>query len=85
MIWGIKFRKKIALDCFDFDAEISKQFINSYLNHKVNIGDLLASTKNKTMTVQKINNKLIATIPVDENNLQLKKVADLISTGVIEK
>ncbi|MCU9934738.1 hypothetical protein NWE61_06725 [Mycoplasmopsis felis] len=36
------------------------------------------------MTVEKVDNKLIATIPVDENNLQLKKVADLISTGVIE-
>ncbi|WP_322902024.1 HK97 family phage prohead protease [Mycoplasmopsis felis] len=81
---GIKFREKIALDCFDFDVEISKQFINSYLDHKVSIEHLLASTKNKTMTVQKINNKLIATIPVDENNLQIKKVADLISTGVIE-
>lgn len=81
---GIKFREKIALDCFDFDAEINKQFINSYLDHKVSIEHLLASTKNKTMTVEKVDNKLIATIPVDENNLQLKKVADLISTGVIE-
>ncbi|TDV23500.1 HK97 family phage major capsid protein [Mycoplasmopsis mustelae] len=82
--YGTKYREQIAPNCFDFDTEISKQEINSYLDHKVSIEHLLASTKNKSMQVRKENNKIIANIPVDEANPLLKKAADLIADGVIE-
>ncbi|UWD34060.1 HK97 family phage prohead protease [Mesomycoplasma molare] len=81
---GIKYREKLDANIFDFETPIELQNINSYLDHKVSIEHLLASTKNKTMNVRKENNRIIATIEVDEKNKNLRRVADLIEQGVIE-
>ncbi|WGI36487.1 HK97 family phage prohead protease [Mesomycoplasma lagogenitalium] len=81
---GFKYREKIAIDAFDKYKPIEEQSISSYLDHKMSIEHLLASTKNKSMKVIKEGEKIVATIEVNENDKQLKRVADLIEQGVIE-
>lgn len=78
------YREKIAQNAFDDEVPIQKQSINSYLDHKIEINNLLASTKDQSMNVYKDNNLIKAEIIVDETNNKLKRTADLISRGVIE-
>ncbi|QJR43630.1 phage prohead protein [Mycoplasma miroungigenitalium] len=83
-ILGSKYREKIALDAFDFEQPLEAQNINSYLDHKMSIEYLLASTKNKSMSVQKDGNKIVAKIKSDPNNSLLNKVEKWIAEGVVE-
>ncbi|WLP85290.1 HK97 family phage prohead protease [Mycoplasma seminis] len=78
-----KYREKIDLNCFDFEKPINELELNSYLDHKISIEHLLASTKNKTMEVRKDGSTIIAVLKVDENDKLSKKTADLIQQGVI--
>lgn len=80
---GKKYREKIASDAFDNEIN-SNAKINSYLDHKMSIEYLLASTKNNSMKVEKNNNTLLATINVDENNPLHLKVVKWIQEGVVE-
>lgn len=79
-----KYREKIALNAFDEEQPLQEQKINSYLDHKMSIEYLLASTKNKTMNVSKNGKTITAQIAVNEQDPLLKKTADLIEQGVLE-
>ncbi|MFV8478115.1 HK97 family phage prohead protease [Mycoplasma sp. B6400] len=78
-----QYREKIDLNCFDFETPIEQLELNSYLDHKISIEHLLASTKNKTMEVKKDGSKIIATLKVNESDALSRKTADLIQNGVI--
>ncbi|WP_416741886.1 HK97 family phage prohead protease [Mycoplasma sp. Z331B] len=78
-----QYREKIDLNCFDFETPIEQLELNSYLDHKISIEHLLASTKNKTMEVKKDGSKIIATLKVNESDSLSRKTADLIQNGVI--
>ncbi|MFV8480664.1 HK97 family phage prohead protease [Mycoplasma sp. AA7A] len=78
-----QYREKIDLNCFDFETPIEQLELNSYLDHKISIEHLLASTKNKTMEVKKDGSKIIATLKVNESDPLSRKTADLIQNGVI--
>ncbi|VEU66407.1 Uncharacterised protein [Mesomycoplasma conjunctivae] len=81
---GLKYREKIALDAFDHQLPFNKQKINSYLDHKISIENLLASTKDQSMTIEKVDKTIVAKIKVNNENEQLTKVAKLVEKGVLE-
>ncbi|MCS4536741.1 phage prohead protein [Mycoplasma sp. CSL7475-4] len=83
-VLGNKYREKIASDAFDSEQDLASQSINSYLDHKMSIEYLLASTKNKSMSVEKTGNTIIAKIKSDPTNELLNKVEKWIADGVVE-
>ncbi|ENY69022.1 Putative phage prohead protein [Mycoplasmopsis bovigenitalium 51080] len=80
---GRKYREKIAPDAFDKEIEGGSK-INSYLDHKMSIEYLLASTKNGSLVVEKKDKTIFATFEVDNNNPLHLKVAKWIEEGVVE-
>ncbi|MHA3795756.1 HK97 family phage prohead protease [Mycoplasma sp. VS31B] len=80
---GKKYREKLDLNCFDFEKPVEQLELNSYLDHKIGIEHLIASTKDGTMSVQKEGSKIIARLKVNEADPLSKKTADLIQKGVI--
>ncbi|MBN0919427.1 phage prohead protein [[Mycoplasma] gypis] len=81
---GQKYREKIAPDCFDYNEPLERQKINSYLDHKIGIEHLLASTANNTLKIHKEANTIFATFEVNEQDAMQSKVANLIESGVVK-
>lgn len=81
---GYKYREKIAVDCFDKFKPINEQMLFSYVDHKISIENLIASTNDNTMEVKKENDIIYAKIKVNEDDYLSKKTANLIKSGAIK-
>ncbi len=82
-IVGKRYREKIAIGAFD-ETINNKKKINSYLDHKISIEHLLASTANNTLIVEKENSTIYAKMKIDQSNPLHLKVMQLVEQGVIE-
>lgn len=82
---NVKYREKLALDVFSDQYPLQTAGINSYLDHKMSIEHLLASTKNNSLQIKEEGEEIIAKIKIEEDAAPLlKKTADLVKQGILE-